>query len=734
MLKLFMFCTLLLSIQESYSQVGIGTTVPDESSILDISSTNKGVLYPRLTEAERDGIVNPAKGLTVYNLDEDCLQINSGTPSNVNWSCIGEDISSSSSSSPLVVNNCDINGFEGVYVNGTALTASNTFSLTITNNSFNSAAISFTTGDLVLSGVSGLTVSGVSLTSATVVPGGSQIVEYSLTGTPSSTGTLTGVWTKLGLNCTRTIHVTNGDAVFTLPHNENFTSTNNGGSPYTVVSQGTITDGDQFTIPYTGGVGNFTAYTVTLQDVAQESTVGGTRDLTLSYSAGSLSSTGNLTLTLGVSDGGTTFSIPTVSGAGSSIDFATFPLELNGNSKGNIILRAVDPIPSSILLNEKAYHFIASVYDTDYLPYTDPTAVATTIPQAADGITDAITVDLQGSLSTAGITLTIPVNATGSNTLPAFSQTINIPANLTEDGIARDVEFSWPATAYTSSTNSINVTLKALGGTLNAKKLDLQTGTGNDALGVLMGTFTYPYNTNGDHYDLELRDIAGIPDREFGDGTHDFLYVPVVGEDGEIWLNNNLGAHYSDLNHASFNSVQQATSSHDHLAYGSLYQWGRYSDGHELINYTSSTGSDGTEQNRETSTNSNNTTVGHDDFILETNSPHNWYTGTNPDNLWQGEGGTNNPCPQGFRLPTGAELDALGITDVPTAWSSILKLSQSGYRYRSFGELLNQTSHGYYWSSTVNGTDTRYLLFFINGAQIHTRSRARGFTVRCIKD
>ncbi len=83
--------------------------------------------------------------------------------------------------------------------------------------------------------------------------------------------------------------------------------------------------------------------------------------------------------------------------------------------------------------------------------------------------------------------------------------------------------------------------------------------------------------------------MTGIPDREFGDGAHDFLYLPVVAEDGNTWLNNNLGADYSNVNHASFNPTQQATAFDDHLAYGSLYQWGRFSDGHELITWTSAT-------------------------------------------------------------------------------------------------------------------------------------------------
>lgn len=49
------------------AQVGIGTTSPDNSSILDVNSTDKGVLFPRLTATERDAITAPANGLLLFN-------------------------------------------------------------------------------------------------------------------------------------------------------------------------------------------------------------------------------------------------------------------------------------------------------------------------------------------------------------------------------------------------------------------------------------------------------------------------------------------------------------------------------------------------------------------------------------------------------------------------------------------------------------------------------------------
>jgi len=47
-------------------RVGIGTTTPDYSAILDITSTDKGLLPPRMTDAQRQNIQQPAAGLIVY--------------------------------------------------------------------------------------------------------------------------------------------------------------------------------------------------------------------------------------------------------------------------------------------------------------------------------------------------------------------------------------------------------------------------------------------------------------------------------------------------------------------------------------------------------------------------------------------------------------------------------------------------------------------------------------------
>ncbi len=51
------------------AQVGIGTTTPAASSLLDLTSTKKGLLLPRMTLAQKTAIASPATGLAVFQTD-----------------------------------------------------------------------------------------------------------------------------------------------------------------------------------------------------------------------------------------------------------------------------------------------------------------------------------------------------------------------------------------------------------------------------------------------------------------------------------------------------------------------------------------------------------------------------------------------------------------------------------------------------------------------------------------
>lgn len=104
----------------------------DASAMLDISSTDKGMLIPRMTATQRGNISNPATGLLVYQTDGTAgLYYNSGTPSTPGWIQL---------SSALITEIADADGDTKVQVEETAdedyirLDAAGTEVMTIENS------------------------------------------------------------------------------------------------------------------------------------------------------------------------------------------------------------------------------------------------------------------------------------------------------------------------------------------------------------------------------------------------------------------------------------------------------------------------------------------------------------------------------------------------------------------------------------------------------------------------
>jgi len=208
-------------------------------------------------------------------------------------------------------------------------------------------------------------------------------------------------------------------------------------------------------------------------------------------------------------------------------------------------------------------------------------------------------------------------------------------------------------------------------------------------------------------------------------GPDTLTYGTVVGADGRCWLDRNLGA------------TRVATAYNDTQAYGHLYQWGRGVDGHQIR--TSGT----------TTTLSSTDTPGHGNFITSSLSPWDWRSPQNS-SLWQGVNGINNPCPTGFRVPTGGTggewkvfTDAAGITGLGSGVreafaNSSLKIPTSGARDFGSAALTGAGFTGYYWSSRpdISSNGASDLLF--NAVSVYpeanTPYRGYGFVVRCIKD
>ena len=166
------------------SQVVIGTDTPAPSSIFHLESTDKGFLPPRMTEAQMNAIQNPVEALIIYCLD--CPSKGFKYFDGVNWTSLTAD------PAPTVTVDTEQDGFTGTFVEGIELN-DQTLSVTVTNASFSSAALSFDPSNISFTGgVTGITVSAVSPTTATLAQAGDlQKVTYTLEGTPVGFGTLT---------------------------------------------------------------------------------------------------------------------------------------------------------------------------------------------------------------------------------------------------------------------------------------------------------------------------------------------------------------------------------------------------------------------------------------------------------------------------------------------------------------------------------------------------------------
>ena len=206
------------------------------------------------------------------------------------------------------------------------------------------------------------------------------------------------------------------------------------------------------------------------------------------------------------------------------------------------------------------------------------------------------------------------------------------------------------------------------------------------------------------------------------------VFNPVTGD---TWMDRNLGA------------TRVAINSTDDQAKGSLFQWGRFADGHQCWKRYFSEGIT-TSSSTAVGATSSTDTPPHGLFILLNMPPYDWRSPQN-NNLWQGVNGINNPCPIGYRLPTQAELETerSSWTQAPInstlsssgAYNSPLRLIRSGHRSYDDGSLINNGIHGRYWTSNLHSSSSNPLYLFFNSSSASTSSMSRGnaASVRCIK-
>jgi hypothetical protein len=79
MQKIYTLLTVLLfSFSVTAQNIGIGTNTPNSNAMLDIQSSNKGVLVPRMDSVQRKNIPG-TKGLLVYDSTYQSFWYNNGT-------------------------------------------------------------------------------------------------------------------------------------------------------------------------------------------------------------------------------------------------------------------------------------------------------------------------------------------------------------------------------------------------------------------------------------------------------------------------------------------------------------------------------------------------------------------------------------------------------------------------------------------------------------------------------
>ena len=172
LILLFMICSLA-----SMAQMGIGTNTPNSNAALELSNPRRGMFFPRMTTLQRNAIVSPAKGLTIFNTTLDCIQTNIGTSAAVNWKCFAG-ISASSNGTAIVSAYTCYSTWAGLIAVGVAVTGV-TQTITATVTIIGTYSISTTANGVTFAATGTFTGTG------------SQNIVLTATGTPTAVGSNT---------------------------------------------------------------------------------------------------------------------------------------------------------------------------------------------------------------------------------------------------------------------------------------------------------------------------------------------------------------------------------------------------------------------------------------------------------------------------------------------------------------------------------------------------------------
>jgi hypothetical protein len=187
------------SIYDNGSNVGINTgSTPAASAKLEITSTNMGMLVPRMTTTQRNAIVSPAHSLLIFNTTTNCYEWWDSIGSTwVNMSCGGSACTPPSAPVANAATNITASGFTA---NWTASSGATNYFLDVSTDSnfgsFVPGYNNFSTGNVLTSNITGLTcgltyyyqVRAATTCSST----NSNTITAIVPGAPAQPGTITG--------------------------------------------------------------------------------------------------------------------------------------------------------------------------------------------------------------------------------------------------------------------------------------------------------------------------------------------------------------------------------------------------------------------------------------------------------------------------------------------------------------------------------------------------------------
>lgn len=193
----------------------------------------------------------------------------------------------------------------------------------------------------------------------------------------------------------------------------------------------------------------------------------------------------------------------------------------------------------------------------------------------------------------------------------------------------------------------------------------------------------------------------------------------------------------------------------DDFKYGKLYQWGRkYGQGYDENDASVPTIEEGgisviTGQHKSKANVFFTSTKEYNDDWLYPQDSELWNSGTDSNPVKT----ENDPCPEGWRVPTYAELDELNnnysswTTDDngrsgrwfsgPNSYTASVPqvfFPAAGYRSNSDGDAIGRGYDGRYWSSRPDSNNANRLHFYRSNVDMYHYGRAIGYSVRCVQE